>query len=127
MSMTLHDLVAEAKAQIIEIDIAAAAAAIAQGVILIDIREPAEFDAARLANAASIPRGVLEFKTVDHPALANKDSRIVIYCRSGGRAALAALNLKRLGYRQIESIAGGIEAWKAAGQTVVTDTTVYNA
>ncbi len=127
MSMTLHDLVAEAKAQISEIDVATAIAAIAQGVILIDIREPAEFDAAHLANAASIPRGVLEFKTVDHPALANKNSRIVIYCRSGGRAALAALNLKRLGYSQIESIAGGIEAWKAAGQTVVTDTTVYNA
>jgi rhodanese-related sulfurtransferase len=125
MSMTLHELVAEAKAQISEIDVATAATAQALGVTLIDIREPAEFDAARLAGAASIPRGVLEFKTVDHPALANKDSRIVIYCRSGGRAALAALNLKRLGYSQVESIAGGIEAWKAAGQAVVTDSTSY--
>lgn len=125
MAMTLHELVAEAKAQITEIDVATAAQAIAQGVTLIDIREPAEFEAGRLTGALSIPRGVLEFKTVDHPALANKDSRIVIYCRSGGRASLSALNLQRLGYTNIESIAGGIEAWKAAGQAVITDTTSY--
>lgn len=125
MAMTLHELVAEAKAQISEIDIATAAQSIAQGVTLIDIREPAEFEAGQLAGAVSIPRGVLEFKTVDHPALANKDSRIVIYCRSGGRASLSALNLQRLGYTNIESIAGGIEAWKAAGQAVITDTTSY--
>ena len=126
MSMTLHELVAEAKNQISEIDVATAVAAISQGVALVDIREPAEFESARLAGAASIPRGVLEFKTVDHPALANKDSRIVIYCRSGGRAALAALSLKRLGYSQVESIAGGIEAWKAAGQATISDTTSYS-
>ena len=125
MAMTLHELVAEAKAQISEIDIATAAQAVAQGVTLIDIREPAEFEAGRLAGAVSIPRGVLEFKTVDHPALASKDSRIVIYCRSGGRASLSALNLQRLGYTNIESIAGGIEAWKAASQAVITDTTSY--
>lgn len=125
MAMTLHELVAEAKAQITEIDVATAAQAIALGVTLIDIREPAEFEAGRLTGALSIPRGVLEFKTVDHPALANKDSRIVIYCRSGGRASLSALNLQRLGYTNIESIAGGIEAWKAAGQAVITDTTSY--
>ncbi len=125
MAMTLHELVAEAKAQISEIGIATAAQSITQGVTLIDIREPAEFEAGRLAGALSIPRGVLEFKTVDHPALANKDSHIVIYCRSGGRASLSALNLQRLGYTHIESIAGGIEAWKVAGQAVITDTTSY--
>lgn len=125
MSMTLHELVLEAKAQIQEIDVATAADAIAQGVTLIDIREPAEFEAGRIQGACNVPRGVLEFKTVDHPALANKSARIVIYCRSGGRAALAALNLQRLGYERIESVAGGIEAWKAAGQAVMTDTTSY--
>lgn len=125
MAMTLHELVAEAKAQISEIDVATAAQAVAQGVTLIDIREPAEFEGGRLAGAVSIPRGVLEFKTVDHPSLANKNDRIVIYCRSGGRASLSALNLQRLGYTNIASIAGGIEAWKAAGQPIVTDTTSY--
>ena len=125
MSMTLHELVAEAKAQIKEIDVATAAEAIAQGNILIDIREPAEFEAGRILGACNVPRGVLEFKTVDHPSLANKTARIVIYCRSGGRAALAALNLQRLGYSNIESVAGGIEAWKTAGQLIVTDTTSY--
>ncbi|MFY9259460.1 MAG: rhodanese-like domain-containing protein [Gallionella sp.] len=125
MSMTLHELVAEAKSQIREIDVATAVEAIAQGVTLIDIREPGEFDTAHLLGALNIPRGVLEFKTVDHPALANKDRKIVIYCRSGGRAALSALNLQRLGFSQIVSMAGGIEAWVAANQAVVTDTTPY--
>ncbi len=125
MSMTLHELVLEAKAQIKEIDVATAVDAIAQGSILIDIREPAEFEAGRIQGANNVPRGVLEFKTVDHPSLSNKAARIVIYCRSGGRAALAALNLQRLGYSNIESVAGGIEAWKNAGQPVVTDTTSY--
>lgn len=125
MSMTLHELVAEAKSQISEIDVVAAAQVIAQGVTLIDIREPSEFDVAHLSGALNIPRGVLEFKTVDHPALAAKDRKIVLYCRSGGRSALSTLNLQRLGYSQVISMAGGIEAWVAANQPVVTDVTSY--
>lgn len=125
MSMTLHELVTEAKSQISEIDVATAAQVIAQGVTLIDIREPSEFDVAHLSGALNIPRGVLEFKTVDHPALAAKDSKIVLYCRSGGRSALSTLNLQRLGYSQVISMAGGIEAWVAANQAVVTDVTSY--
>lgn len=125
MPMTLHELVTEAKSQISEIDVATAAQVIAQGVTLIDIREPSEFDVAHLSGALNIPRGVLEFKTVDHPALAAKDSKIVLYCRSGGRSALSTLNLQRLGYSQVISMAGGIEAWVAANQAVVTDTTPY--
>ncbi len=72
-----------------------------------------------------LPSVAFLIKTVDHPALADKSARIVIYCRSGGRASLAALNLQRLGYARIESVAGGIEAWKAAGQPIIADTTSY--
>lgn len=125
MSMTPQQLVAEAKAQIKEVDVATAAAQIAAGTVVIDVREPAEFEAGRLPNSVNIPRGVLEFKTGEHPALANKDAQLLITCKTGGRAALATLNLQRLGYHQIASIAGGFEAWSSSGQDVLKDTTSF--
>lgn len=121
MNMTPQQLVAEAKAQIKEVDVATAATQIAAGTVVIDVREPAEFEAGRLPNSFNIPRGVLEFKTGEHPALANKDAQLLITCKTGGRAALATLNLQRLGYTQIASIAGGFEAWASSGQNVLKD------
>jgi len=125
MSMTPQQLVEEAKAQIQEIDANSAARRIGTGAVVIDVREPGEFDAGHLPNAVNIPRGVLEFKTTDHPALANKDAEILLYCKTGGRSALAALNLQRLGYTRPVSVAGGFEAWANAGQPVVKDTTNF--
>jgi rhodanese-related sulfurtransferase len=125
MSMTPQQLVAEAKAQIKEVDVATAATQIAAGTVVIDVREPAEFEAGRLPNSVNIPRGVLEFKTGEHPALANKDAQMVITCRSGGRSALATLNLQRLGYTNIASLAGGFEAWSTSGQQVLKDNTNF--
>lgn len=117
MSMTFMDLVAEAKAQITEIDLATAQAALPQSLVL-DVREPAEFEAGRLPGAINIPRGLVEFKIGDHPQLAKKDADILVYCKTSGRAALAAANLKRMGYTGIRSIAGGFDAWNAAGLPV---------
>jgi len=125
MSMTPQQLVAEAKAQIKEADVNNAAERISAGAVVIDVREPAEFDAGCLPNAVNIPRGVLEFKTSDHPALANKDAEILVYCKTGGRSALAALSLQHLGYAKPVSVAGGFEAWVNAGQKVVKDTTNF--
>ncbi|GBL45992.1 rhodanese domain protein [Sulfuriferula multivorans] len=125
MSMTPQQLVEEAKAQIGEIDANSAAQRISAGAVVIDVREPAEFDAGCLPNAVNIPRGVLEFKTSDHPALANKDVELLLYCKTGGRSALAALSLQRLGYAKPVSVAGGFEAWVNAGQKVVKDTTNF--
>lgn len=125
MSMTPQQLVSEAKAQIKEIDVATAAQHLAAGATVIDVREPAEFEAGRLPGAVNIPRGVLEFKTSDHPALANRDAEILLYCKTGGRSALATLNLQRLGYTNVLSMVGGYDAWNASGQKVVTDTTSY--
>ena len=125
MSMTPQQLVEEAKAQIAEIDANSAAQRISAGAVVIDVREPAEFDAGCLPNAVNIPRGVLEFKTSDHPALANKNAEILVYCKTGGRSALAALSLQRLGYAKPVSVAGGFEAWVNAGQKVVKDSTNF--
>ncbi|MEO6148330.1 MAG: rhodanese-like domain-containing protein [Sulfuriferula sp.] len=125
MSMTTQQLVAEAKSQIKETDANNAAASIGSGAVVIDVREPAEFDGGHLPNAVNIPRGVLEFKTGDHPALSNKNAEILMYCKTGGRSALAALSLLRLGYTNPVSITGGFEAWVSAGQKVVKDTTNF--
>lgn len=124
MSMTPMDLVAEAKAHITEIDLAAAQGALSDA-LLLDVREPGEFEAGRLPGAINIPRGVLEFKIGDHPQLSKKDADILIYCKTSGRAALAAMNLKRIGYTNVRSIHGGFDAWTQAGLPVEKEGTQF--
>lgn len=119
MSLTANDLVADARSRIKEIapDRLAADAA---GAVLIDVREPAEYAEGRLAGAVNLPRGVLEFKIDAHPALAARDRPLVVYCLTGGRAALAADALQRMGFHDVCSLAGGITAWRQAGLPVTT-------
>lgn len=90
------DLVRAAKGDVGTLDADEVAAARDQGAILIDVREPGEWAAGRIAGATHIPRGTLEFKIGD--AVSDKDARIVTYCAAGSRAALAASTLKQLGY-----------------------------
>lgn len=125
MHLTPQQLVAEAKLQISEIDIVTAAQHIKAGITVIDVREPAEFDAAHIANAVNIARGVIEFKTTDHPALANRSAEIILYCKTGGRSMLAALNLQRLGYTNILSLTGGFDAWDKHHQAIAKDDTNF--
>jgi rhodanese-related sulfurtransferase len=130
MPITAKELVAAARQQITEIAPAAVASELAQPAppVLLDVREPGEFAAAHLQGAINIPRGVLEFQVEAHPAmacstdpaLAEREREVLVYCRSGGRAALAAASLQSMGFTQVRSISGGIEAWTAAGLPVVT-------
>jgi rhodanese-related sulfurtransferase len=124
MSMTPMDLVADAKSQIIEIEPAVAHTAL-KSTLLLDVREAAEFEAGRLPGAINIPRGVLEFRIGDHPQLAQRDADILVYCKTSGRAALAALNLKRMGYTKVRSIHGGIDAWSQLGLPLEQETTQF--
>ena len=70
---------------------------------------------------------MLEFQVDAHPAVANvsdpalshKERPIVVVCRTGGRAALSAVNLQRLGFADVRSIAGGVLAWGEAGLPLV--------
>lgn len=118
MNMTPPQLVAEAMAQIQQIDIAGANAQLAKNGAVIDVREPGEYQAGHLPGAVNIPRGVLEFNIGNNPALANKDQPIVLYCKTGGRAALSAVNLQRMGYSQVRSLTGGFDGWVSGGQKV---------
>ncbi|WP_455230889.1 rhodanese-like domain-containing protein [Geopseudomonas aromaticivorans] len=115
-----HDLVAEAKARIHEIDLDAADAAIRAADVLLDVREADEFHAGHIPGAVNIPRGLLEFKLSNTPELSARDLKIVLYCKTSGRAALAACALQEMGYLQVQSIAGGFDAWQAAGKMVFT-------
>lgn len=117
---TVHDMVEEAKGHIQEVNVDEAKQAIADADYLIDVREEDEFHAGHIEGAINIPRGVLEFKLSSEEALADRMQKVVLYCKSSGRSALAAEAMKEMGYQQVVSLAGGIEAWKAADQAVVT-------
>lgn len=115
---TAHDLVAAAKTRVQEISVASADQAIRDADVLVDVRETDEFAAGHLPGAVHISRGMLEFKFSGTPALQPRDIKIVLYCKTSGRAALAAVALHDMGYLNVQSIAGGFDAWVAAGKPV---------
>ena len=115
---TAHDLVAAAKTRVQEILVADAEQAIRDADVLVDVREADEFSAGHLAGAVHISRGMLEFKFSANPALQPRDLNVLLYCKTSGRAALAAAALHDMGYLNVRSIAGGFDAWAAAGKPV---------
>lgn len=119
-------LVAEAKAQIREISPAALKGEPLEERVLIDVREPAEFASGHIDGAVNQPRGTLEFTVMRHPvlaALAEKDpahvadTKIILYCRSGTRSALAAQTLEKMGFKNVYSLSGGFSGWQETGET----------
>lgn len=115
---TAHELVAAAKQRIREVALADAEQAIAHADFLLDVREADEYAAGHIPGALAISRGMLEFALSNKPEFANPDLNIVVYCKTSGRAALAACALLDMGYRQVQSIAGGYDAWREAGKPV---------
>lgn len=116
---TAHDLVIAAKSRIQEVALADAESAILEADVLLDVREADEFAAGHLPGAMHVSRGMLEFKLSNNPALSSRDLKIVLYCKTSGRAALAACALHDMGYLNVKSIAGGFDAWSAAGKPTV--------
>ena len=115
---TAHDLVATAKSRVQEISVAAAEVAIRDADVLVDVREADEFAAGHIPGAVHFSRGLLEFKFSANPALQSRDVKVVLYCKTSGRAALAAAALHEMGYLNVQSIAGGFDAWSAAGLAI---------
>lgn len=88
-------------------------------VVLVDVRETVEREAeGAIPGSLHVTRGLLEFKAdPDSPAYdeeLNPDDRLILYCGTGGRSALAAKTLFDMGYRDVSSLAGGYAAWRAA-------------
>ncbi|MBE7373098.1 rhodanese-like domain-containing protein [Pseudomonas lopnurensis] len=116
---TAHDLVEQARSHIQEVSLADAEAAIQAADLLIDVREADEYHQGHIASALNIPRGLLEFKLSSTPELGARDLNILLYCKTSGRAALAAASLQEMGYLRVKSIAGGFDAWHEAGLPIV--------
>ncbi len=77
---------------------------------LVDVREREEQSRGMIPGAVPIPRGVVE-RDIEQ-ATTNKAQPLVIYCAGGARSALAAVNLKRMGFQHVMSLAGGYGAWE---------------
>jgi len=111
-----RELLALTKSRITEIDTAVAQQRIASGsVLILDVREPDEYDQGALPDAVHIPRGHLEAQ-IEAKAL-DKDQEIVVYCAGGVRSAFAAETLQILGYTNVLSMAGGYGKWKDEGRS----------
>jgi rhodanese-related sulfurtransferase len=115
---TAHDLVVAAKARIQEVPLDQAEQAVREADVLLDVRETDEYAAGHLPGAIHASRGLLEFKLSSTEALAPRDLKVVLYCKTSGRAALAAAAMAEMGYLNVRSIAGGFDAWAAAGKPV---------
>lgn len=76
--------------------------------VLVDCREENEFAEAHISKAINIPRGLLEFSK----KLENKNERVFIYCDSLDRAVLGADALKKLNYKRVYVLKGGLKSWK---------------
>ena len=91
----------------------------ANGVALVDVREQHEFEERHIPGATHVPRGHLESRIEQF--VPDKSKRVIVYCASGNRSALAAKTMREdLGYTDVASMAGGITLWKDRGyETVV--------
>ena len=82
---------------------------------LLDVRTEEEFQAGHIQGAQWFPRGKLEYYIQER--IKDPDSKIVLYCRTGGRSALATLTLKDMGYRNVVDLKGGFKEWVTGGNT----------
>lgn len=93
-----------------------AAAKVERGAVIIDVRERDEYRRVHIPQALHLSRGLLELEIeVRVPDLATP---LICICSGGARSILAAEALQRMGYRNVESVAGGMSAWEKEGLAV---------
>jgi molybdopterin/thiamine biosynthesis adenylyltransferase/rhodanese-related sulfurtransferase len=109
---SFRELLAQTKSRIREVDtVAAEAEWLAKpDVVVLDVREPDEYEQGALPNAVHIPRGHLESQIENR--VTNHDAPVLIYCAGGTRSAFAAETMQQLGYTDVVSMAGGFGKWK---------------
>ena len=113
------DLVADALTRVKEIQPWDLGRQLAEGrkLVLLDVREPAEFGALHIPGSINVPRGILEQscewdydETVPELA-ATRDREIVVICRSGKRSVLAADVMLKMGFANVVSLKTGVRGW----------------
>ena len=95
-------------------------------IMLIDVREPNEFNPGYIPGAVNIPRGVIEFKIGNEDFwdaamlyMPEKNEEIIVYCKKGKRSLLAGQTLKKLGYTNVTYVEGGWKKWELTYPDVV--------
>ena len=119
MSPTGAEFIRQIKSRITEVDPSEVHELLGDGVALVDVRETDEFATGHLPGAKHVARGHLESRI--EGAVPDRSQRVVLYCASGNRSALAAHTLtQELGYEDVASMTGGITLWKDRGYEVET-------
>lgn len=86
--------------------------------LILDVREPYEFDAMHIADSLNVPRGILEsaceweYEETVPELVRAREREIVVVCRSGYRSVLAAYSMRVLGYENVVSLQTGLRGWK---------------
>ena len=122
MPQTVKEMLAAAEAEVPRITAAEAKVLIADGAVVVDVRDSAELAAGgKVKGAIHIPRGSLEFRadatTSYHDKNLSPEKPVILYCAAGSRAALAGKALKDMGYRKVFNL-GGFKEWAEAGEAV---------
>ncbi len=116
---TFREMLAEAKAAVREVEPAEAETEMAgNGAVVLDVREPDEYEQGALPGALHIPRGTLE--TSVEGRIPDKSSHVLVYCAGGTRSAFAAKTMQDLGYTDVASVVGGFNRWKDEGRPWAT-------
>ena len=124
--LRFNDLVADALTRVPEImpwDLVERLAT--ADVLLLDVREPAEYHSLHIPGAINVPRGVLEtacewdYDTTIPTLAAGRDRAIALICRSGRRSALAADVMRQLGFTKVVSLKTGMRGWNDYEQPLV--------
>ena len=86
--------------------------------LIVDVREPQEFEAMHIAGSINVPRGILEsacewdYEETVPELVQAREREVVVVCRSGYRSVLAAHSMQVLGYREVVSLQTGLRGWK---------------
>jgi rhodanese-related sulfurtransferase len=89
--------------------------------LLVDVREPAEFEHGHIDGAHLVPRGIVEaaadtsYPKHYAPLSGARNRQIVVYCATSGRSAMAAAVLQMMGFKDVLNLAGGITRWESEG------------
>ena len=125
MAVTLKEMIGSARAAVEAVPPAEAGPSLERGEIdlVLDVREPSEFEEAHLPGAINIPRGWLEIRAdpespgADPNLVKDQGARILVYCTRapGARSVLATQTLASMGYGRVTALDGGLNAWVEAG------------
>lgn len=93
--------------------------------LLLDVREPYEFETMHIRGAINVPRGILEtacdynYEETIPELVEAREREIIVICRSGKRSALSAWVMQQMGYRKVRSLKTGMRGWSDYDQEMI--------